>query len=98
MLTSSRQRGAPQILQQHAVARNSFFLWYSADAKRHALNNKQVNKQTANNDDARLSSQHSQLSATQYRYQCSWEEQKCGFGELGQVQLLLRRKQQLDGL
>lgn len=97
MLTSSRQRGTPQILQQHpVVARDSFLGGVLQMRSGNALNNMQVNKPQI------TMMQGSAPSTSTFRDSVSPPVQlgrkECGFGELGEVQLLLRRKQPLDGL
>lgn len=94
MLTNNRQRGAPQILQQHPVARDRiFFFLFLADAKRQR-SQQQVNKQvqiTMLQDSANASAFCNLVSLP-----VQLGSKECGFGELGEVQLLLRRKQQLN--
>lgn len=96
MLTSSRQRGTPQILQQHPVARDSFLGGILQMRSGTALNNMQVNKPQI------TMMQGSAPSTSTFRDSVSPPVQlgrkKCGFGELGEVQLLLRRKQPVNGL
>lgn len=101
MLTSSRQRGAPQILQQHPVARDSFLFLFlflvcfcRCEAAGDALNNSQRNKRQLTMMQGSAPGTPTFGNLVSLPVQLGRKE--CGFGELGQVQLLLRRKQQLD--